>query len=123
MKLFFITVLFGICKAFIPNPHVFFNSLNHLDLIVDKNILINIDNQLGLEIVGNIAKNIPNIDSIGHQVILFDKRMINFLLDNNEIPDNIKKEVILILIKISQNGDQIGTIVLDNFYKISNYLL
>ena len=42
------------------------------------------------------------------------------------IPDPnllLKKNLILLIIKISQEGDQIGTFVLENFYKITDFLL
>lgn len=128
----FITLLSLIyVNAFIPDPNLLLKKslfTYNIDNIVDKNLLKNTDlvnfhDSLGTHIIDKFAQILPNIDSIGHQVILLDRSLVNILIDNNSISPDLKKNLILLIIKISQEGDQIGTFVLENFYKISDFLL
>ena len=113
-------------KAFIPDPNLLLKKnlfTYNVDNIVDKNLLKNADVFNFNDIVDKFAQSLPNIDSIGHQVILLDRNLVNLLIDNHSISPDLKKNLILLIIKISQEGDQIGTFVLENFYKITDFLL
>lgn len=118
-------------KAFIPDPNLFLKKslfTYNIDNIVDKNLLkntdfVNLHDNFGIHIIDKFAKTLPNIDSIGHQVILLDRSLVNLLIDSHSISPDLKKNLILLIIKLSQEGDQIGTIVLENFYKITDFLL
>ena len=118
-------------KAFIPDPNLLLKKnlfTYNVDNIVDKNLLKNADvfnfnDNFRIHIVDKFAQSLPNIDSIGHQVILLDRNLVNLLIDNHSISPDLKKNLILLIIKISQEGDQIGTFVLENFYKITDFLL
>ena len=118
-------------KAFIPDPNLLLKKnlfTYNVDNIVDKNLLKNADvfnfnDNFSIHIVDKFAQSLPNIDSIGHQVILLDRNLVNLLIDNHSISPDLKKNLILLIIKISQEGDQIGTFVLENFYKITDFLL
>lgn len=124
MRLILSLLLIGLTQAFIPDPHSFFNiQLLSKTNFIDNNILIHLPSKTSQDIISKIAQSIPNIDTIGHQVILLDRSLINYLIDNHSIPPDIKKDIILTLIKISQEGDQIGTFVFNGFYKISDFLL
>ena len=118
-------------KAFIPDPNLLLKKnlfTYNVDNIVDKNLLKNADvfnfnENFLIHIVDKFAQSLPNIDSIGHQVILLERNLVNLLIDNHSISPDLKKNLILLIIKISQEGDQIGTFVLENFYKITDFLL
>lgn len=124
MRIILSILLIGLSKALIPNPQSFFNiQLLSKTNPIDNNVLIHLPEKSGQDIISKIAQSIPNIDTIGHQVILLDRSLINYLINNHSIPSDLKKEIILVLIKISQEGDHIGTFVLNGFYKISDFLL
>ena len=109
MKLLFLTLLFQIVSSFnIPN---FFHSHYIGNLNFNE------------KIVNDIATTLPNIDTIGHQVVLLNKNLVNVLLQDHNVPIEVKKDIILLFIKISQEGDKFGTVVLNNYYHLVNYFL
>ena len=114
------------CKAFLPNPiNLIKVSPTNFDFIVDKEIL-NHDfiNKININIVDKVAKIIPNIDSnIGHNVVLLDKAIVINLLNDDLVPTEIKKEIILFIIKITQEGDNIGSFILSNYYNLVQHIL
>lgn len=123
MKLLFLLLLGMSIKtfSFIPTPtNLLFN--NHFDVntVVDKNILV--QNKIIIPLIDKITKIIPNIDTIGHNVILIDKNLIINLINNDYIDNHVKKDIILTIIKLTQDGDQIGTFVLQNYYNLVNHI-
>tara|TARA_B100001248_G_scaffold262646_1_gene260368 strand:- start:7399 stop:7782 length:384 start_codon:yes stop_codon:yes gene_type:complete len=71
-----------------------------------------------ISIVKGIANFLPNIDLVGHQVLLSNKELIPLILEKDNIPDDLKKEAILAIIKFSQYGDTFGGLLLDKYYHI-----
>ena len=101
--------------------------LSEINYIPDPSqISSSIDN---ISIVKGIANFLPNIDLVGHQVLLSNKELIPLILEKENIPDDLKKEAILAIIKFSQYGDTFGGLLLDKYYHIVdkifnlNYLL
>ena len=90
--------------------------LSEINYIPDPiQISSNLDN---ISIVRGIANFLPNIDLIGHQVLQSNKELIPIILEKDNIPDDIKKELILGIIKMTQYGDSFGGILLENYYHI-----
>ncbi len=102
------------------------NSVNSLTN-VNNNYLSEITKSTGnvenISIVRSIANILPNVDKIGHQVLLNNQEIIPSILDNDSIPDDIKKDIILSIIKASQYGDGFGTFLLDKYHHIADILL
>ena len=82
-----------------------------------------VHNNLVVPFIDKLTKIIPNIDLIGHNVILIDKNLIINLINNDFIDNDIKKDIILTIIRLTQEGDQIGTFVLQNYYNLVNHIL
>ena len=126
--LIFFSIIFTRCIGFLelPNP-VNLVKLNptNIDFIVDKEILNhNFIDKINVDIVDNLAKIIPNIDSnIGHNVVLLDKEIVINLLNDDFVPPQIKKDIILFIIKITQEGDNIGSFILSNYYNLVQHIL
>lgn len=123
MKLLFLLLLGMSIRtfSFIPTPtNLLFN--NHFDVntIADKNMLVH--NNLVVPFIDKLTKIIPNIDLIGHNVILIDKNLIINLINNDYIDNHVKKDIILTIIRLTQEGDQIGTFVLQNYYNLVNHI-
>ena len=55
--------------------------------------------------------------------MLLNKNLVNVLLQDHNVPIEVKKDIILLFIKISQEGDKFGTVVLNNYYHLVNYFL
>ena len=90
--------------------------LSEINYIPDPSqISSSIDN---ISIVKGIANFLPNIDLVGHQVLLSNKELIPLILEKENIPDDLKKEAILAIIKFSQYGDTFGGLLLDKYYHI-----
>lgn len=102
-------------KVNMQNFNLLSKSINN-NYIPDTNIISSsIDSE---SIVRGIANFLPNIDLIGHQVLLNNKDLIPIILENDNIPYEIKKDIILSIIKISQYGDSFGGVLLENYYHI-----
>ena len=75
------------------------------------------------EIVKSTTSLLPAADSIGHHILHFNERIINDLLDNDSIPMEAKKPVILNLIKMARQGDNMGGLILEQYEHIVDNLL
>tara|TARA_A100001015_G_C14801200_1_gene637020 strand:+ start:343 stop:729 length:387 start_codon:yes stop_codon:yes gene_type:complete len=75
------------------------------------------------EIVREIANFLPNIDLIGHQVLLTNKDLIPIIYNMDNIPYDLKKDIILGIIKLSQYGDSFGGILLNNYHHFVDVIL
>ena len=77
----------------------------------------------GEKIVKLITNFLPTADGIAPHVLHANEFMINILLSNDYLPDNIKKILILNVIKISLLGDSIGSSMLHLYNDLVNCLL
>lgn len=66
---------------------------------------------------------LPSADSIGHHVLQANDQLINKLLDIDAIPKDIKKELILNVIRAARKGDETGGMILENYEKLVDFLL
>ena len=77
----------------------------------------------GEKIVKSITEFLPTADAIAPHVLHANEFMINVLLNNDSIPMDVKKQLILNVIKISMFGDSIGSSMLQMYYDLVNCLL
>lgn len=123
----------------IPN---FFNSfINKVDVVKDveiKNDIIHKMSNFNHEIISNGIQHfkteyspeivkfssglLPAMDSIAHHVLKANQNFIGYVL-NLDIPDHIKKELVLFSISSAQHGDQMGGHILDFYYHLVDKLL
>jgi hypothetical protein len=75
------------------------------------------------DIVHYTSTYLSQVDSVGHHVLKHNADMISFVLENDKIPDEIKKKIILESIKIAQMGDNMGSHILESYYNLVNALL
>ena len=99
------------------------NNLIHSDKIDNKfqildffHILDNKEN--GENIVKAISSLLPHVDSIGHKVLHANNEFINSILAMDTISDDLKKDIILFSIKLAQNGDDMGSALLQLYYDL-----
>jgi len=77
-------------------------------------------------IIKEITDYLPKVDLVGHNVLLSNENLIPKILElesSGIITDDVKKNLILGIIKFSQVGDQFGNIVIQNYYDIVERLL
>ena len=77
----------------------------------------------GEKIVKSVTEFLPVADGIAPFVLQVNEFMINILLNTHSIPIDIKKQLILNVIKISLFGDSIGSSMLHLYYDLVNCLL
>lgn len=127
LKLMKIIYFFSIFLTFVSSFNFkILSSINSLTN-VNNNYLTDItkstENIDNISIVRSIANILPNVDKVGHQVLLSNQEIIPSILENDSIPDDIKKEIILNIIKASQYGDIFGTFLLEKYHNIADILL
>ena len=69
------------------------------------------------------SKLLPAMDSIAHNVLKANENFICFVLDQDKIPENIKKDLVLFSISAAQNGDNMGSQILSFYYDTVEKLL
>lgn len=131
-KLFFI-LSFTLCNsAFIriPNNIVSIKEKRNNNLVISNNCEL-LEKILGTEftqansklIVQSLSNTLPHFDSISHIVLNTNSRLISYVLNDEFIPPQIKKDIILLTIKMTQEGDNMGGQILELYYNIVNHIL
>jgi acetate kinase len=72
----------------------------------------------GEKIVKSISSFLPHVDSIGHKVLHANNEFINSILSMDTISDDLKKDIILFSIKLAQQGDDMGSVLLQWYYDL-----
>ncbi len=102
----------------IQNNHNFKYSIIGLDKDIEH-----IKTDIGKRLVIKLSSLLPKVDSIGHDVLQANNRFIVDVLSYPNIPDDVKKEVILLSIKIAQYGDDLGSVFLQQYYDLVDRFL
>ena len=79
--------------------------------------------KLAKTIVKSTSSMLPQADAIAHHVLSANKYIIDNLLDNNCIPTEYKKPIILFFIELAQAGDSTGSHILSLYHEIVNRVL
>ena len=130
--LFFLPIVMGYLERMPPNPVRFFPfNCHEVQCHPDKiNLLTdNIDNintflqmkekELGKALVLKISSLLPHFDGIGHKVLHANNEFISSMLNTpHNIPDEVRKDIILLSIKFAQYGDNFGSFLLQLYYDI-----
>ena len=78
--------------------------------------------ETAVSIVKSSTALLPQVDSIGHNVLHANEVLINKLLELNLDP-SIKKKLILQVIDMTRQGDEMGGKILQDYYDLIDYLL
>jgi hypothetical protein len=68
--------------------------------------------------VMKISAFLPHFDQIGHKVLHANNEFVYKILSMQELPETIKKDLILTSIKMAQYGDDFGSYLLQMYYDI-----
>lgn len=85
--------------------------------------LSEIKHEMGYIIVKMISSILPHVDTIGHRVLHMDDQIINFFINTDNLSPEVKKQIILNIIRISQQGDNFGSQMLQLYYDIVNKMM
>lgn len=100
-----------------------FSSIHELKNHDFKDEVVVLSHKAGNEVVKLISAGLPNVDSIGHKILHANDVYINSILNNNQIPHEVQKMLILSSIKLAQYGDDMGSKLLTFYYNLVDYCL
>ena len=84
--------------------------------------LANLNHNLAVSIVKTSTSLLPHFDSVSHFVLSTNEILINKVLDIN-IDPLLRKKIILNIIDLTRQGDEMGSKILENYYKLIDYIL
>lgn len=87
------------------------------------NIINIVNKHAGEDIVKELTSFLPKVDGIGGFILHSNDVMINKILNTEMLSTNIKKNLILNIIEISQIGDNTGSKILQLYHDLVNCLL
>ena len=88
-----------------------------------KNIGDDIKVHVGNSLVKSISGALPHVDNIGHNILHANNIFINDILNNPILDHDTQKAIILFSIKLAQQGDDMGSQLLQMYYNIVDYSL
>ena len=88
-----------------------------------KEVEENIRVQVGNSVVKSISAALPHVDNIGHNILHANNIFINDILNNPILDHDTQKAIILFSIKLAQQGDDMGSHLLQMYYNIVDYSL
>lgn len=75
------------------------------------------------EIVKQLSHSLGSFDHVGSIVLTKNAQLIEFILEKDNLPVELKKKIILNCIQIAQNGDKTGSRILELYYNCVDTLL
>lgn len=73
-----------------------------------------------IEIFSNV---LPKVDIFGHKILEQNKLIIEKIIENDGISLEIKKQIILDIVRLTKLGDDFGSIVLQNYEHYINHII
>ena len=107
-------------KYFEPN---FFSEVEKHSTINLGHLTNELKQNIGNSMVKQLSAGLPNVDSIGHNILHANNVFINDILNNQYLTHGMQKMIILASIKLAQYGDNMGSSLLEFYYKIVDYFL
>lgn len=72
---------------------------------------------IGKKVVLEVSAMLPKVDNIGHDVLHANNEFIASVLAlDDKVPHDVKKQIILLSIKMAQYGDDMGSVLLQQYY-------
>ena len=120
LLLFFAVNINKTTESFIPNINV--NNVNMCPDYISRYVkYFNIEQSE--VIVKKITGILPQVDSFAGYVLHTNDVLINKILNNSDLSLDIKKKLVLFLIELIQNGDNVGSQLLQYYHDLVSCLL
>ena len=110
LKIFAVTIIIDKTVAFIT------------PILPDLLNNVNVDHHTSLELVKASSAILPDFDYVGHVVLNLNEKMINTVI-NSHLNYDLKKDIILKIIKMTQQGDEYGGIILEHYYNFVDKIM
>jgi len=85
---------------------------------IDQQQLEHIRTETGKEIVLQVSDFLPKFDTVGHKILSANHNFIQDILANQLLSHEMKKAAILGSIKLAQYGDDMGSLILQQYYNL-----
>lgn len=82
-----------------------------------------IPQETSYEIVKQLSHSLSSFDHIGSLVLTKNAEFVEFILEKDNLPIDLKKKIVLNCIEIAQNGDKMGSRILELYYNCVDNLL
>lgn len=73
-----------------------------------------LEKEIGKEVVKSTSSFLPEFDSIGHHILHANEKIIDMVL-HSTLPEPIQKQIVLFSIHVAQNGDNMGSHILEAY--------
>tara|TARA_B100001142_G_C14148710_1_gene583643 strand:- start:462 stop:857 length:396 start_codon:yes stop_codon:yes gene_type:complete len=83
---------------------------------VDTGHMMELKTETGKKAVLQVSSFLPKVDGVGHQILSANHDFIQDVLHNDVLTHNAKKAVILASIRLAQYGDDMGSLILQQYY-------
>lgn len=114
-KPFFRTSMITLLNSNLPPPPESPMTPTFVDHLLDVTIK---DKYLGKLIVEKISALLPKVDTIGHSVLHANNEFIDYILNDTNLSEMMKKNIVLTSIKLAIMGDNMGSSLLQLYYDI-----
>ena len=104
------------------NQEIFTNKFKYSVIGLEHDIE-HMKSAMGKQFVINLSSLLPKVDTIGHDVLQANNRFIVDVLSYPNVPDDVKKQIILLSIKLAQYGDDLGSVFLQQYYNLVDRFL
>jgi len=74
--------------------------------------------EIGKDIVLSVSAALPNFDTVGHKILSANHDFIYDILHNDLLSSSLKKEIILLSIRLAQMGDDMGSQILQYYFNL-----
>tara|TARA_Y100000994_G_C15568439_1_gene391413 strand:+ start:465 stop:800 length:336 start_codon:yes stop_codon:yes gene_type:complete len=82
-----------------------------------------IPQETSYEIVKQLSHSLSSFDHIGSLVLTKNAEFVEFILEKDNLSIDLKKKIVLNCIEIAQNGDKMGSRILELYYNCVDNLL
>jgi|TARA_B100001113_G_scaffold182623_1_gene149615 hypothetical protein len=86
-------------------------------------LIQSIPQEASYEVVKQLSHSLSNFDHIGSLVLTKNAEFVEFILEKDNLPIDLKKKIVLNCIEIAQNGDKMGSRILELYYNCVDNLL
>lgn len=90
---------------------------------INQKALEDFRTETGKEIVLQVSDFLPKFDTVGHKILSANHDFIQDILGNDVLNHEMKKSIILGSIKLAQYGDDMGSLILQQYYNLVNSCL
>lgn len=83
---------------------------------IDTTSMMEFKVETGKKAVLQVSSFLPKVDGVGHNILSANHDFIQDVLHNDVLTHDIKKAVILASIRLAQYGDDMGSLILQQYY-------